>query len=211
MKKSVIISLLALLIAVHQNHVAAAEYLSYQETEFEHDGMVFLDDYPDSTYETYYPKVDKKRFWGWRIFIIYKTEKVFYTKETLYMIYNGGTSEITETFRFETSSIVKKQYNCSGSIGLDGTGTVKGFKLGLDSKLDASITATTTDTVEEEISIKVLVDPGTTLLVQVKGEGQVSNGVAAYYTFWKQIRRGGWEVFVVTTEYYSIVKEMIEE
>jgi hypothetical protein len=161
-------------------------------------------------YDKYYEKVDKRKFFGWRTYTAYKTEKVYYTKETMYVIVNEGETAITETFRFETQAIIKKQYSASGSIGLDVAGPVQGFKLGLESKLEDSITATTTTTTEEEITIKVLVDPNTKLTVQVKGEGQVSNGVAAYYAFWKRLKLGGWEVFVVTTEYYSIVKEAME-
>jgi hypothetical protein len=195
---------------VSKNVVYAAEYLSFQEINFEHDGMRFLDDYTQNMYDKYYEKVSKRKFWGWRTYTTYKTEPVNYTKETLYKIHNEGTTAITQTFNFETGKTTKKQFNVSGSIGLEGKGTVKGFKLGLEQKLDNAITAVMTDQYDEEINIKVNVDPNTRLLVQIKGEGQVSNGVAAYYVFWHPIHLGGWEVFVVTTEYYSIVKEVIE-
>lgn len=211
MKKLLISSIIAFLVAISLQSSSANEYLSYQDTEFKHKGMRFLDDYTQEMYDKYYPKIDKRKFWGWRTYTAYKTETVYYTKETLYIIYNEGDTPITETFRFETGDTVKKQYNVSGSIGLEGNGIVKGFKLGLDTKLDNSITATTTDSYEEEITIKVLVDPNTKLEVQIKGEGLVSNGVASYYAFWKRIRIGGWEVFTVTTEYYSIVKERLDE
>lgn len=210
MKKLYTVALLSLVFALSQQQVHASDYLSYQETEFEHSGMVWMENFPDSDYEKYMEKVSKRRFFGWRTYTAYKTEPVTYTKETLYVIYNEGETPITENFRFETNRYVKKQYSASGSIGLDASGPYNGFKLGLESKLDSSITTTTMNQEEEEITIKVLVDPNTHLLVQVKGEGKVSNGVAAYYAFWKRIRQGGWEVFIVTTEYYSIVKEVIE-
>lgn len=211
MRKSLIVSIIVFFMALSFHTTNAGDYLSYQETTFEHQGMRFLDDYTEVMYDKYYKKVDKRKFWGWRTYTAYKTEKMYYTKETLYIIYNEGETPITETFRFETGDTVKKQYNVSGSIGLAANGLVEGFKLGLDSKLDHSITATTTESFEEEITIKVLVDPGTVLKVQIKGEGQLSNGVAAYYSFWRRIRIGGWEVFTITTEYYSIVKEQIDE
>ena len=211
MRKFLICSILLFLASIQVQDLQASEYLSYQNAEFEHSGMRFLDDYTEKMYETYYEKVDKRKFWGWRTYTQYKTEKVYYTKETLYVILNEGDTPITETFRFESGNTVKKQYNVSGTIGLEAKGLVQGFKLGLDSKLDHSITATTTESIEEEVTIKVLVDPYTKLMVQIKGEGQVSNGVASYYTFWKRIRLGGWEVFTITTEYYSIEKVRLDE
>ncbi len=209
MKKLIVISLMFFLISVSFNDVFGAEYLAYQETTFEHKGMRFLDDYTQEMYDKYYEKVAKRKFWGWRTYTAYKTEPISFVKETLYSIYNDGSSAITETFRFEIGETVKKQYSASGSVALNGKGEKEGFKLGLEEKLSSSITATITTSYEEEIYIKVNVDPQTKLLVQIKGEGKVSNGVAAYYMFWKPIRKGGWEVFIVTTEYYSIVKEQI--
>ncbi len=209
MKKLLLVSLLFLFMSMSINKVYGAEYLSYQEITFEHQGMRFLDDYTQSMYDKYYEKVSKKKFWGWRTYTAYKTEPLSFVKETLYKIHNDGTSAITETFHFETGKTVKKQFSASGLVGLSGKGESEGFKLGLEEKLETSITAVVTTSYEEEITIKVNVDPGTTLLVQIKGEGKVSNGVAAYYVFWKPIRMGGWEVFIVTTEYYSIVKEKI--
>ena len=68
-----------------------------------------------------------------------------------------------------------------------------------------------TEEIEEEFEIKVLVDSMTKLTVEVRGEGKVSNGVAKYYRFFKNVKKGGWEIFVVTTEYYSLTKELIDE
>jgi hypothetical protein len=210
MRKLVILSIFLFLFCTSYQAVGAAEYLSFQETEFRHDGMRFLEDYTQAMYDKYYPKVEKRRFWGWRTYTAYKTEPISYTKETLYVIHNEGTTAITETFSFQTGETVKKQYSVSGSIGLEGSGPVDGFKLGLESNIDHDLSATITTIEKEDVSIKVMVDPGTHLSVQIKGEGKVSNGVASYFVFWKRIRKGGWEIFVVTTEYYSIVKETIE-
>ena len=82
---------------------------------------------------------------------------------------------------------------------------------GYAAEKDATTLNVKAESIEEEVTIKVLVDPYTKLMVQIKGEGQVSNGVASYYTFWKRIRLGGWEVFTITTEYYSIEKVRLDE
>jgi hypothetical protein len=211
MKKLLILQLIILMAILSTRTVQAADYLAFQKTEFKHSGPRFLNAYTKAMYDEYYPKVTKRKFWGWRTHTAYKTETVYYTRETLYYIHNEGESPITETFRFEENETIKKQYNASGSLALDESGEVYGFKLGLESKLDHSMSASSTTTKQEEITIKVIVDPGTRLTVTVEGEGEVSNGVAAYYSFWVRLRKGGWEIFTITTEYYSLVKEEIDE
>ena len=106
---------------------------------------------------------------------------------------------------------MKKQYNVSGSIDLKSSGDAYGVKLGFEQKIDYSITKTTSTKKSEEITIKINVDPGTKLLVQIVGEGKITNGVGKYYRFWRTKKKGGWEIFVLTTEYYSIKKEYINE
>jgi hypothetical protein len=211
MKKLIIMGLLCLIFTITDQTVAANEYAAYQDIEFEHSGARLLEKYTKSMYDKYYKKISKKKFWGWSVYTAYKTEKAYFTKETLYVIYNEGTTPIVETFSFNTTESVKKQYNVSGTLGLTGQGDAMGFKLGLEEKLEYSITAVTNTVLEEDFSIKIQVDPNTKLFVEIKGEAKVSNGVAKYYRFWRSKKKGGWEVFLVTTEYYSIRKEFIDE
>ena len=211
MRKLLIILLICLMLTIDNNAVYANEYAAYQDIEFEHSGARLLENYTKSMYDKYYDKISKRKFWGWRVHTAYKTEKAYFTKETLYVIYNEGTTPIVETFRFKTIESVKKQYNVSGTLGLTGEGNVVAFQLGLEEQLEYSITATTNSSMEEDFTIKVQVDPNTKLLVEIRGEAKVSNGVAKYYRFWRSKKKGGWEVFLVTTEYYSIRKEIIDE
>ncbi len=211
MKKLLVLSLVIFLSILSTRVVSASEYTSYQDFEFKHNGAKFLDDFSKTELKDYYDRIDHKRFWGWKIYTIFKTEEVYYTKETLLMIYNEGDTAITDTFTITTESSVRKQYNVSGSLKLKASTDIKKAKLGFEEKLDYSITATTYEQSEIEITIKVNVDPLTKLKVQICGEGKVSSGVAKYYRFWRTAKKGGWEIFIVTTEYYSITKEYINE
>lgn len=211
MKKVLCISLLLFISIFTTKSVHAIEYTSFQDYEFEHGGMYFIDKYTDDMYEEYYDMIPKRQFWGWSILTAYKNEKVYYTRETLWTIHNEGFTSIDQTFKFKSEDSVKKQYNVSGNLGLEGSGNAMGIKLGLDEKLSYSITAVTNSTIEEDFEIKIKVDPNTKLFIEIKGEGLVTNGVAKYYRFWRNVKKGGWEVFVVTTEYYSIRKEVIDE
>ncbi len=211
MKKVLIVSLLLLICVVPSKTVYANEYTSFQDYEFEHNGMYFIDKYTDDMYEDYYEMIPKRQFWGWSILTAYRSEKVYYTRETLWIIENEGFTSIDQTFKFSSEDSVKKQYNVSGNLGLEGSGNAMGIKLGLDEKLSYSITAVTNSSIEEDFEIKIKVDPNTKLVIEIKGEGLVTNGVAKYYRFWRNVKKGGWEVFLVTTEYYSIRKEVIDE
>lgn len=211
MKKILIVSIFVFLSLFNYEVINASGYLAYQDIEFEHVSPRFLDDYTQAKYDKYYEKIDKKKFWGWRVHTAYKTEKVLYTKETLFVIYNEGETAISQTISLKSEESVKKQYNVSGSIELEAGGKAKEFKLGFEQKLDYSVTATTYTEIEEDFVIKVYVDPNTQLFVEIRGEGQISNGVAKYYRFWRGVKKGGWEVFIVTTEYYSLRKEIIDE
>ncbi len=189
----------------------AGEYLTYQEIEPEQNGAKMLAKYSNDEYEKYYSKLSKKRFWGWRTFTRFNNETVFFVKDTLFVIVNEGESAITQTFTVKSEEYVKKQYSVSGTLGLDVKSSDKGFKLGLEEKLKFNITTTVYKEVQEDFEIKVLVDSMTRLTIEVRGEGEVSNGIAKYYRFFKNVKKGGWEIFVVTTEYYSITKEVIDE
>ncbi|MCF7926166.1 MAG: hypothetical protein K9L74_01130 [Candidatus Izimaplasma sp.] len=211
MKKILLFSLLVFLISLSGNTSYGSDYKTFQAITFKNDGGVLLENYSDHRYDRYYDKIKGRRFWGWKVFTGFETEPVTFIKETLYIIYNAGTTPIKETFSFKQEESVKKQYNVSGTIKLSGKGKNKNFSLGLEEKLGFEIDAKTSSEYEEEFEIKVEVDPNTTLKIQICGEGKVSSGVANYYRFWYNAKHGGWEVFIITTEYYSLVKEPINE
>ena len=211
MRKIVIIILFTFLLLLNTKVSYATEYLSYQEVEFNHSTVRFLDTYTQAMYDKYYKFTDTRKFWGWNSYTVFRTEPLTFKKETLHVIKNEGTTEITENFTFELKESLKMQINASGSISMKGSGSKKTFKLGLDQKFTSSITATQTTNKTENFNLKIHVDPGTILYVEVVGEGKLSNGVAKYYAFWRCIKKGGWEVFIVTTEYYSLRKEKLYE
>ena len=211
MQKIMIIALICFLAVYTTQGVEASEYETYQEVVFEHHGAKFLDEYTKKMYDKYYKKVKRRRFWGWRTYTKYEAEPVTFTKDTLYVIVNEGITPIQQNFEFKSIETTKKQYNVSGNLNLTAKGEVYTIELGFEEELDWEILTTTTESYTEDIEIRVDVDPMTKLIVEVKGEGKVSNGVAKYYRFWRNVRKGGWEVFVVTTEYYSLRKEQIDE
>lgn len=211
MKKSFIVLLVVLMLVLTQRTVSASDYETYQSIEFAVDGPVLLEHYTQNMYDAYYKKINRRQFWGWKTYTKYETEKVYYVKDILYVIVNEGTSAIDEKFVFKTVETEKQQYSVTGNINLTAKGEAYTIELGFEEELDWSIDRTTTETYTENIEIRVEVDPNTRLIVEMRGEGKISNGVAKYFRFWRSVRKGGWEAFVVTTEYYSLRKEVLDE
>lgn len=211
MKKMYIITVLTFVLLLNVRAVHASEYETYQSMEFAVDGPVLLEHYTQKMYDAYYKKIDRRQFWGWKTYTKYETEQVYYIKDTLYVIVNEGTTAIDEKFIFKTVETDKRQYSVSGNINLKASGEAYTIELGFENELDWSIDRTLTQSYTENIEIRVEVDPNTKLTVEMRGEGKISNGVAKYFRFWRSVRKGGWEAFVVTTEYYSLRKEVIDE
>lgn len=208
MKKLFILSILLFLVT--SSNTVLADYRTYQEITVKNQGMVMLEKYSQADYKKYYGNLGKKKFWGWRTFTAFSDEEVYFVRDTLYVIVNEGTSPIIQKITFSRDSVVTKQYGVSGSIGVKGSGSAKKFKLGLEGQIEGDYSVTEKTTLEEQYQLQIEVDPMTKLTIQILGEGKVTNGVAKYYRFWTESKKGGFEIFIVTTEYYSLVKEMIE-
>ncbi len=207
MKKLFIISLLLFGCTVLSK--VEASYKSYQEITVKHGGMTMLEDYLAEDFTEYYGRLGGRKFFGWQTFTKYKNEPVYFVKETLYLIENEGTSPIKERIKFTTENTITKQLGVSGSIGVSGDGKVKQFKLGLEAEIDGDYQVSEKEISKEEYQIEMEVDPMTRLTIKVLGEAKVTNGVAKYYAFWFETKKGGWEIFIVTTEYYSLKKEFM--
>jgi len=79
----------------------------------------------------------------------------------------------------------------------------------IDADIKASVSFSQTTSSQETYEFTIIVDPRTYVTLITRGQGEVSNGVAKSYFFWIETKKGGWETFIVTTEYYEIIKERI--
>jgi hypothetical protein len=210
MKKIGIIGLLLLLtgmgsfITIH-----ADQYASYQEIVFDVNGTKLLKEYTQGDYTGYYNLIPTHCFMGWKLVIVNKNQPVHFISETKLKIYNSGYSTIKHDITLKSTEETKFQISASGSISVSIKGDVKKFKGGLDGDVKASVDYEKKVTTSEEYVFKITVDPGTYITIITKGEGLVSNGIAKNYFFWIQTNKGGWETFVVTTEFYEIIKAKI--
>lgn len=186
---------------------ASSNYKSYESLTIE-DGQL-LSDFTDEDYKNYYDKVSKRKFIGWQIYEVNRDSKVYYITETLFSYHNDGYTAIDYTYKYTKKETKKIALSATGSIGFKSTGDKQGFKNNLDGSLKLSSDYTNTKEESETYEIKLKVDPGTRVDLYIYGEGKITNGVAAFYWGFIRTMRGGYEIFLVTTQYQRLEKVRI--
>ena len=200
MKKSIIFLLLVIGFTIFPRLTRAeANYQNFQEINLAEGKM--LERYTDKEYQDYYKKVDKRKFWGWRVHYVHRNIETSYISETVFSYYNNGTSTIKYDYSLKESNVAKLSVSGTGSISYSLNGTKNAFKHGLDAalKLESSYSKTVTMEAKKDLSIDV--EPNTVANLKIVGEGKLTNGVAAKYIFWIRTNRGGFEYFIITTQY----------
>lgn len=200
LKKSMIFSLMIMLM-IFFAHLARAEsnYQNFQEINLSEGKM--LDSYTDKEYKQYYKKVEKRKFWGWRIYYVNRNIETTYISETVFSYYNNGTSTIKYDYSLKESNTSKLSVSGTGSISYSLNGTKNSFKHGLDAALKLESSYSNSSAVEMKKDLSIDVEPNTVANLKIVGEGKLTNGVAANYIFWIRTNKGGFEYFVITTQY----------
>lgn len=210
MKKWMIVLILGFMLVFSMaTQVQADEYQNYQEIVFDEEGHQLLKDFTKDDYNSYYSNFVKKYFMGWRILTVTKNETIEFLSETKLKIYNNGYSTIKHNITLTTKEETKFQASVTGELDLKVSGNVKKFKGGLDANIKGTIQYSKSTTASESYEFVIIVDPGTYVSIVTRGTGEISNGVAKHYFCWIQTKKGGWETFVVTTEYFEIIKERL--
>jgi hypothetical protein len=208
MKKYWIMCLLILMTGFRTMDLKAdSDYLAYESITL-HEGK-FLSEYTETEYKSYLKDVNKRRFAGWNVKYVHENLKVTYKTKSVFSYYNDGTTPIEYNYKFESQFTSSRNITSTGSIGINMSGPVKKFKGNLDGSLKITATTETTRKETETWTVKMQVDPQTMANLYVVGEGKITNGVASRYLFWIELEKGGFEVFVVTTQYYRLEKVKI--
>lgn len=206
MKKIIIMTIIIIFASFgNKNTKADSDYKSFEEISFTNEGK-FLKDYSKADYKSYYKNVLKRKFIGWNTYEVTESEKVEYVVETLFSFYNDGYSPIKYKMSYGEKVTTKKSISTSGSLGVSGSGNKKIFKGGLDAKLKTDNESSNEEVITESFDIDVDIDEGTILNIYTKGEGKITNGVAARYIFWFMNKKGGYEIFISTTQTYRMEK-----
>lgn len=207
MKRIVFLCLTLLCVLTFSQMTWGSSYQGYEYIELSSGKL--LADYTAKEYTSYYKKVHKLKFNGWRVYIVNNDVKVSFISETLFSYYNDGYTPIEYEYKLERKRSSKLGLSATGSIGLKLSKNVPKFKNNLDSALKLSADYQVSSDEKENYHLKFLVDPGTQVDLYVYGEGKLTNGVAARYSLFIRVEKGGFEVFVVTTEYQRLEKKKI--
>lgn len=146
----------------------------------------------------------KKKMFGWDVLYTYRGKHFNFIDETLYQVRNTSDEAITQTFKTKSTNEEVIKRKVKGSLEINGSGTVKSFKFGLESQLEYSYEKNTTVTTLEENEIKLKIAPYSELKIDVRGEGYFYQGVARKTALWIPFKKGAFEYVVITTKYYSI-------
>ncbi len=211
MKKVLLAAIIGLVafLAFSLPAAGAEAYSSYQDILFEEAGQRLLADFTSEDYEEYFALLPGKYFMGWRLVIVTDDERVQFIAETKLKVYNRGYSTVKHEITLKTVEETALQITASGDLGVSVKGNVKKFTGGADASIKAAVKYEASTTVTEEYVFKISIDPGTYVTIVTRGEARVNNGVAQYHFFWIRMKKGGWETFTVTTEYFEIIKERL--
>lgn len=208
MKKIIVFIMLFSMLLVSSNCIFAdSNYQAFEELEI--DSGKLLADFTSSEYKTYYKKVNSRKFFGWRIHEVNKDIGCSYITETIFSYYNDGYTPFRYTYKVSEETTSKLSLSATGSIGIKSSSTSPKFKNNLEGSLKLSAEYTQTTKKTETYELEIEVDPGTQVDLYIYGEGKISNGVAAYYAFWIRTNKGGYEIFVVTTQFTRLEKKRI--
>ena len=130
-----------------------------------------------------------------------KNIKAKFISETVFSYYNNGQTPITYKYELSKTVVNKFSISATGNLKYSMDGSVTKFKYDLDSEVKVNVTSETSTTTKEENTLSIVIDPKTVANLRIVGEARVTNGVAAYYIFWIRTQKGGFEYFVVTTQY----------
>lgn len=205
----IIVSMACFTLVLGSIDIEAEEYQNYQEIVFDSDEAMLLKDFSDQMYKDYLATIKKRKFIGWKIMIANDDEAIEFVSETKLKIYNNGYSTIKHDIELETKEETKYQLSATGQIKVSVDGTIKKFKGSVDADIKASVSYSSVKTQNETYSFEIIVDPLTYVKIITRGKGIINNGVGKYYFFWINTKKGGWETFTLTTEYYEIIKERI--
>ena len=211
MKKILIfanIILIILCFSVNKVEAASEDYNSYSEIMMASGKL--LSNFTEEEYKSYYKEIEKRRFWGWNTYVVNSNVPCTYIARTVYETSNESKDPVSYEITITTETETKTSISATGSIKYELKGEVKKFKHDLDSKISLDFKYQNMESKKRTEKLKIPVEGKTRLLVTITGTGVITNGVAAYYTFWCLNQKGGFEYFTITNEFQKIEKVLYD-
>ncbi len=204
--------------AVSKPKIASAEqYTHFENIDFENE-VILMDEWSCERENAYLNMLKKKMMFGWDLYYAFHKEPFSYLGETMYHVKNAGSNEIVHTFTYSETYEKTVQRSVKGSLELelsDKNKTKKDkeeneFKFGLENKLEFEYKQTDKTKTTESDQVKITVSPGTELFIKVMGKGYLYSGAARKFFFFIKTKEGAFEYVIITTEYYEIEMNPID-
>lgn len=205
------IFLIFIFIGVTQINVHAEDtgYSQYKEIEFGDKYMKLLINMSQSDEDEALQKI-KRKFAGWKYYIVNYPITGFFIGETIFSRYNNTE----QTIDFNYSSTVVKSMESSvktiGSISASGSAKGKSLSGSLEGQIRKEIGTVKSNKTTEETEFVVKIMPGRKVSLITKGKVRVSNGSAKFYLFGICFKKGMWEIVDLVNDYYELCEEIIK-
>ncbi len=185
-------------------YAASDDYQTFSQMKLSSSKL--LKNYTENELDEYYKLINKRKLEGWRIAYINKNIKANFVSETVFSIYNTGSSAIEYEISTVSEEINKISISYTGSISAKVSGSVKKFKGGLDASLKIESESNETMSLKTTEKFSICVDPHTKVSMYIAGSGYLTTGVACNYLFWFVKQKGAFEYFQITDIYPRIEK-----
>lgn len=185
--------------------IFSTKVVAYQQ--FEHLEVVgkgkMLEDFTETEYKDNYKKVGRA-FGGWKKYEVNSKVKVKFVSDTLLSYYNDGLTPIKYTYKGSRKVANSYDLKVTGQLSVKTQKSNKTFGDGLNASVKIESKWSQDSEIKEDFNLQLEIAPKTQLNLYLYGEGYLVNGVAKKYFFWFETKKGGYEVFYVTTHYQRL-------
>ncbi len=182
-------------------------HLNYQEIVFLDKGEL-IEEINEKDFRQYYAEIESK-FYGWNSKLIYDEVDIVFVSKTLFSYKNQSTETITYQYNYESGKSVKDSMSFSGDLSAEVDLKYKKNNLNLGAEFKKKYDEQNTTKINEKWKLDIKVAPYTKMSLKIKGEGKLSSGVSKFYYFFIPLKKGGWEMIDISSEYYWLSEEYV--
>lgn len=176
----------------------------YGYQQFEHLEIVgrgkMLDQFSEKDFKDNYKKVGRK-FMGYNKVEVNKRVNVKFVSDTLLSYYNNGFSPIKYNYSASRKVLNTYDLKVTGQLSIKTQKNNKIFGDGLNASIKIDTGLKNSTEIKEDFNLSLEIAPKSQLNLYLYGEGYLVNGVAKKYFFWFETKKGGYEIFYLTTHY----------
>lgn len=181
----------------------------FQEITFpEVTGGCLLVNMPEQRIKGAYDYLKWKAF-GWSVNSICYNQIVNYQGDTIFAKANNTTSPLRFTYNYGEKHSISKDVETSWDTSIKVSGKIKAISAGLDGSIRQKIGKKTTSEKTESTELIITIPPKVKLVVSIRGEARLNNGVGVYYLFGIPVKKGEWEYIDIVNEYCDFYETKI--